>query len=135
MYSVIVAPIDLTAPESSERILKRAMFYMQNSQAQVHFLSVAAVTTDKSSLEELRTQLTGFTSKTIGTTPENVFFEVSLGKPSKAIIEFAQAKQADCILVGAHRSGGLLGLNSLGSTAAIVAAQANCDVCIVKGHS
>ncbi|MDN3648226.1 universal stress protein [Reinekea marina] len=135
MYSIIVAPIDLSAPESSERILDRAMFFLQNSQASIYFLTVAAVTTDKSSLEELRTQLQQFISTKILENTDRTFAEVGVGKPSKAIIEFAQAKKADCVLVGAHRGGGLLGLNSLGSTAAIVAAQASSDVCVVKGPS
>ena len=132
MYSTIVAPIDLMAPEVSERILSRALFHLNNSQCSVYFLSVASANADENSLDETRSQLMAFANKQVTAHTGRVHLDVTQGQPSNAILNFAQVKNADCIIVGAHRGGGQLGLNSLGSTAAKVAAQASADVCIVK---
>lgn len=133
MYSLIVAPIDLMAPEVSERILARALFHLNNSQCDVYFLSVAPTNANEAALDQARSELMGFAHEHISAHEGRIHLEVIQGKPSSGILTFAEAKNANCIIVGAHRGTNQLGLNSLGSTAAIVAAQASADVCIVKG--
>ncbi|MFQ3231886.1 universal stress protein [Reinekea sp.] len=132
MYKLIVAPIDLTAPEVSERILARTLFHLNNSQCEVYFLSVAPVNANDMSLDQTRSELMAFAHEHISAHEGRIHLEIIQGKPSSSILSFAEAKKANCIIVGAHRGTNQLGLNSLGSTAAIVAAQAPSDVYIVK---
>jgi nucleotide-binding universal stress UspA family protein len=132
MYKLIVAPIDLKVPEVSERILTRALFHLEHSQCQVYLLSVAAPSADESSLDETRSELMTFAEDHISAHEGRIHLHVSKGQPSEGILTFAKDKSADCIIMGAHQGGSQLGLSSLGSTAAKVAAQAQADVCIVK---
>ena len=64
-----------------------------------------------------------------------IHLHVRCGLPADQVLQFSEQQSADMILIGSHRGGSnQLGRASLGSTAAKVAAQSHCDVCIVRAN-
>ncbi|WP_320823685.1 universal stress protein [Reinekea sp.] len=133
MYRIIVAPIDLAVPTICEHILHKALFHLRNSDCQVHLTTIASANADEAKLDELRGKLMVFAEEHISAHEGRIHLNVAKGLPADQILAFADGKNAELILVGSHRGGASqLGRATLGSTAAKVASQAKCDVCIVK---
>jgi nucleotide-binding universal stress UspA family protein len=133
MYKSILVPIDVTAPEICERILSRALFHLNHTHCKLTLLAVAATTSNENDLDEIRSQLMAFTEEHISEHQERVHLQVKTGLPAEQTLDMSESIQADCIMIGGHRgSNSMLGRPALGSTAAKVASQAKCDICIVK---
>lgn len=132
MYRSIVAPIDVSVPEISAQIFARALFHLKHSDCQVHLLSIAAPGANETQLDELTSQLMEFAEQHCSQHEDRVHLHTLAGQPSEKIIEFSEKNKADLVLIGSHRQSSLLGRAALGSTAAKVATQSPCDVCIVK---
>lgn len=133
MYKCILAPIDVSAVEISETILARASFHLQNADTQLILISVAGKTADEAELDALTGQLMEFAESHISAHEGRIQLRVERGLPSDQVLAVAKEVTADCIFMGGHRGGtSQLGRSALGSTAAKVASQANCDVCIIK---
>lgn len=132
MYRNIVAPIDVSVPEISEQIFARALFHLKHSDCQVHLLSIAAAGASEAQLDELIGKLMEFAEQHSSEHQGQVHLHTVAGQPSEKIIQFSEKQNADLILIGSHRQSSLLGRAALGSTAAKVATQSPCDVCIVK---
>jgi universal stress protein F len=133
MYQRILAPIDVSVPDICEQIFQRALFHMKNSDCALTLLAVAPNTADENAIDEIRTQLMGFSEEHAAGHDERITLKVVKGLPSQQVLDIAEADNADMILMGSHRGGcSQLGRATLGSTAAKIASQAKCDVCIVK---
>lgn len=133
MYSTVLAPIDVQAIETCEKLVLRAAFHLQHSSTKLHLLAVAPAGADEGVLNAHRTQLLTLSESNFPSYQERIELHVRAGLPSEAMLELAKTLTADFILMGSHRGGtGQLGRVTLGSTAAKVAALSTCDVCIVK---
>ena len=138
MYKSVLVPVDISAPEICQRILTRALFQLNNSDCQLTLLTVAnkADASNETQLDQLRSQLMAFTEAHIAEHQERVQLLVKSGLPADQTLATAETMQADCIIIGSHRgTNSMLGRAALGSTAAIIASQAQCDICIVKTGS
>jgi len=135
MYTIIVAPIDVAVPAIAKQILDKALFYLQNSECQLSLLAVAPANADENALDEIRGKLMEFTESHTSTHEGRIHLHVTKGLPSDQILNFSNTKDVDFILMGSHRGdSSQLGRAALGSTAAKVASQAKCDVCIIKAE-
>lgn len=135
MYKCILAPIDVSALEISETILSRALFHLQNADTQLTLIAVASKNADEAELDALTSQLMEFAESHISAHEGRIHLRVERGLPSDQVLAVANDLSADCIFMGGHRGGtSQLGRSTLGSTAAKVASQANCDVCIIKAN-
>ncbi len=133
MYSVVVAPIDVSATKISERILAKALFHLQYSQCTIHLLVVAPANADESVIDQLSGELMQFAEEHIAAHEGRIHLAVKSGLPSDEILAFSKQVHADLIIMGSHRiASNLLGRSTLGSTTAKIASQTNCDVCIIK---
>lgn len=133
MYQQIIAPIDISALAISESILMRALFHLKNAATELTLVSVAHANADEAELDRVTSQLMEFAESHISAHEGRIHLKVVKGLPSDQVLAVAQELSADCIFMGSHRGGGSqLGRATLGSTAAKIASQAHCDVCIVK---
>jgi nucleotide-binding universal stress UspA family protein len=133
MYSNILVPLDIAVPEICESILSRAIFHLKHGNGQLTLLSIVSANADDDTLDEMRGKLMEFVETHPSDYESRIQLRVEKGLPSDQVLELATSIKADCILMGSHRGGtGQLGRSTLGSTAAKIATQATCDVCIVK---
>jgi nucleotide-binding universal stress UspA family protein len=133
MYTSILVPIDIAAKDISESILSKALFHLKNSHCQLTLIAVANANADENGVDTVRSQLMEFAESHIAIHEGRIHLKVSQGLPSDQVLTVATELNADCIFMGSHRGGtSQLGRATLGSTAAKIASQAKCDVCIIK---
>ena len=133
MYQHILAPIDVSVPTIGEQILEKALFHLRYGNADITLLAVAPVKADENAIDEVRGQLMAFAEDHIAANEGRIHLKVSQGLPSDQVLKTATEIQASAIFVGSHRGGGSqLGRPTLGSTAAKICSQAECDVVVVK---
>ncbi|TXR54443.1 universal stress protein [Reinekea thalattae] len=136
MYQTIVAPVDISEKEMSEKILQMALFHLQHSHCQVHLLMVTPATASDEEVEKLSVALMAFTTEHIDKQDgkkDSLKMIIKKGAPSDQILSYATEVKADLIILGRHRTAAnVLGRPALGSTTVKVSSQASADICIVK---
>lgn len=135
MYSTLLAPIDVSVTEICERVLQRAQFHITNSECRLHLLGVAASNATEQELDELRGSLMEFVESHVAAEDNRITLHVKQGLPSDSALTLAKEIGAELIIIGSHRGGqSQLGRPTLGSTAAKIASQTECDLYIVKAQ-
>lgn len=137
-YQSIILATDLG--ELSEKIIKEAVSIAEQSDGELHiFHALEAFPTfswgyadlkafEEAHHEEAKKRLSNLTD-TIGYNKTKT--HLTKKHPKTAIVELAKEINADLIIVGRHAKDPLFG--ALGSTAASVVNNANCDVLVSHG--
>lgn len=133
MYQHILAAIDVSVPALSQRLLQKSLLHLQYSSAKLTLLSVAPAKADDMAQSMLSSELSRLVTLHLGEFQDRVSIEIRHGLPSAEVIAASERLHCDLVLIGRHRGGpSQLGRATLGSTAAKIATQVSCDLCIVR---
>ncbi len=137
----IVVPVDFT--KSSKKLIEYAWYMAQHLHATIDFVHVisdypedamigAPFAQEYQEKESATAQenMAGLVNDTKGICPD-CSGEVVYGKPVERIVEFAENKHADLIILGTHKAKGLEKI-ILGNVAEHVLQKADCPVLIMN---
>ena len=136
MYKTIIVPIDLLSPEQSKPMIDVAT-KLADADARIILVNVVEdvpatvaaqlpATVHQKIIDNAKGELQAMANTAVGK-PEAV---IRVGHPPTAIIDLAEEKGADLIIVASHRPDWHDFL--LGSTAARVVRHAKCSVLVVR---
>jgi len=136
MYTSIIVPIDLSHAERAQHMLEAAK-QLSGDDAKIYVLNVfddvpgyvaAELPSDiiENSKKSSKESLDKIVSE-IGVSAETV---MRSGQPARGILDLAEDKKADLIIIASHKPGFQDYL--LGSTASRVVRHANCPVFVIR---
>ncbi len=135
MYKTIIVPIDIGHIERADAMVKAA----RQLGPDAHLILVNAIETVPSHIqaeipvnlvEQNREKSRARMDELAATLSGNVSVEMIDGHPAAAILDAAEAKGADAIVIGSHKPGWQDYL--IGSTAARVVRHAKCSVLVIR---
>ena len=136
MYKSILIPVDLGNVENINTLIDHAAAY-KNGDTKITLLNVvedipgwAAVELPRGTLDKSVQSSLAKLKDLAASSSIEVEAEVRVGHPYKTILEVAEEKNAELIIVASHQPG--LQKYFLGSTAAKVVRHATCSVIVVR---
>ncbi len=136
MYKSILIPVDLGNVENINSLIDHAAAH-KNSDSTITLLNVvedipgwAAVELPRGTLDKSVQSALERLKALAASADVEVEAEVRVGHPYKTILEVAEEKKAELIIVASHQPG--LQKYFLGSTAAKVVRHATCSVIVVR---
>lgn len=136
LYKSILIPVDLGNVENIDSLIDHAAAY-RNSDSTITLLNVvediptwAAVELPRGTLDKSVRSAAEKLKTLAASSSIEVEVEVRVGHPYKTILEVAEEKNAELIIVASHQPG--LQKYFLGSTAAKVVRHATCSVIVVR---
>ena len=136
MYKSILIPIDIGNSDNATRVIETAAA-QGGADAEITLLNVveeiprwALVELPKDTMEKSVNSSQDKLQAISDSTEANTHAEIRVGHPYKTILQVAEEKNADLIVVASHQPGSQNFF--LGSTAAKVVRHAHCSVLVVR---
>jgi len=140
MFCSIVVPIDLAEPEISRRAIEHAAMLAKLSKGRITLVNVVPimplmmldtvpVSFETEVAEKAEAQLAAL-AKTIDLPPERLETIVRIGGIYHEVLEVAESKKADLVVVGSHRPG--MATYLIGSNATAIVRHATCSVLVLR---